>query len=93
MAAIDLPPLSPLTRCRVVKASVDPVSRRTVARPVTLAQASQSRLGEMNRDSPRTIFERATLAEAKGARLSETLQPERGVGRGSALFGRLFVLG
>ncbi|QCD89629.1 hypothetical protein DEO72_LG4g575 [Vigna unguiculata] len=34
-------------RCRVVKASVDPVSRRTVARPVTLAQASQSRLGEM----------------------------------------------
>jgi len=43
-----------------------------VARPVTLAQASQSRLGEMNRDSPRTIFERAsTSPRREGSRLRE----------------------
>ena len=32
--------------------------RKTVARPVNLAQASQSRLGKMNKDSPRTLFAR-----------------------------------
>jgi len=30
--------------------------RRTVAKPVTLAQAIQSRLGEMNRDSLGSFF-------------------------------------
>ena len=109
--------------------------RKTVARPANLAQASQSRLGEMSRGSPKPyyargrlgdpliIFERASisskregsrlskilcgfpdalssprlgeggLAWARTSRLSETLQPERGAGRGSTLFGCLFVLG
>ncbi|QCD97715.1 hypothetical protein DEO72_LG6g2427 [Vigna unguiculata] len=56
----------------------------TVARPVNLAQASQSRLGEKNRGSPRPIyasgrpgdpllvFERASISPRReGSRLSE----------------------
>jgi len=55
-----------------------------VARPTNLAQASQSRLGVMNRDSPKPyyvrgcpgdpliIFERANISpRRKGSRLSE----------------------
>jgi len=58
-----------------------------VARPVTLAQASQCRLGKMNRDSPRTIFVRkvtqatsstferaSTSPRREGSRLSEILR-------------------
>ncbi|QCD87373.1 hypothetical protein DEO72_LG3g1907 [Vigna unguiculata] len=33
-------------------------SMKTVARPANLAQASQSRLGEMNRDSPKPYYAR-----------------------------------
>jgi len=108
-------------------AGMDHCCRKTVTRPVNLAQASQSRLGETNRDSPKPLlrersprrpalyFERASisprregsrlseiprcflgvfepslrrrgLAWARMSRLSETLQPERGVGRDSAEF-------
>ena len=108
---------------------------RTVARPVNLAQASQSRLGEMKQGArlgllhersprrPARTFERGNtsprregsrlseipwcslsapsnprlgeggLTWASTSRLSKTPQPERGSGRGSALFGCLFILG
>ena len=40
--------------------------RRTVAKPVILAQASQSRLGEMNRDSPGSFLrERSSRRPAR----------------------------
>ncbi|QCD93331.1 hypothetical protein DEO72_LG5g1404 [Vigna unguiculata] len=55
-----------------------------MARPANLAQASQSRLGEMSRDSPKSyyargrpgdpliIFERASISPRReGSRLSE----------------------
>jgi len=58
--------------------------QETVARPVNLAQAGQSRLGEMNRDSPKPYyasrrpggplmnFERASISPRReGSRLSE----------------------
>ncbi|QCD99549.1 hypothetical protein DEO72_LG7g832 [Vigna unguiculata] len=58
--------------------------RRTVAKPVTLVQPSQSRLGKMNRDSPGTfLHERLPrrparlLSERRGTRLSEHVSPER----------------
>ncbi|QCE00141.1 hypothetical protein DEO72_LG7g1427 [Vigna unguiculata] len=78
-------------------ASVDQAVAKIVARTDNLTQVSQSRLGKMGRDSPRPfscerslrrpaqfLSERASRS-AKGARLSETLQPERGAGRGNAI--------
>ena len=60
------------------------VASETVARPDNLAQASQSRLGETNRDSPKpycmkgrpgdplNFFERANISPTReGSRLSE----------------------
>ncbi|QCD96437.1 hypothetical protein DEO72_LG6g1140 [Vigna unguiculata] len=80
-----------------------------MVRPANLAQATQSRLGEMNRDSPRPHYakdpvlvpgpsfepspRRRGFALARTSRLSETLQPERGAERDNALFGCLVVLG
>ncbi|QCE15503.1 hypothetical protein DEO72_LG11g2514 [Vigna unguiculata] len=45
-------------RSSVSKDLYEPISRKTVARPANLAQASQSRLGETNRDSPKPLFAR-----------------------------------
>ncbi|QCE00780.1 hypothetical protein DEO72_LG7g2070 [Vigna unguiculata] len=68
----------------VMWAGVRDCCRKTVARPANLAQASQSRLGEMNRDSPKPslrersprrptlYFERASISlRREGSRLSE----------------------
>jgi len=43
--------------CLVGSKNMD-VAGETVARPVNLAQASQSRLGETNRDSPKLVCTR-----------------------------------
>ncbi|QCE03030.1 hypothetical protein DEO72_LG8g1047 [Vigna unguiculata] len=42
----------------VPKVLYEPISRKTMARPANLAQASQSRLGETNRDSPKPFYAR-----------------------------------
>ena len=39
------------------------VAGETVARPVNLAQASQSGLGETNRDPPKTVCTRGRLGD------------------------------
>jgi len=39
-------------------AGMDHCCRKTVARPANLTQASQSRLGETNRDSPKPFYAR-----------------------------------
>ena len=83
------------------------VHARTVVNSDFLAQASMSCLSEINRGSPKLLqLKRPTsflskrasrpsersLAWARAFRLSETLQPERGAGRGSVVLGCLLVL-
>ncbi|QCD99918.1 hypothetical protein DEO72_LG7g1205 [Vigna unguiculata] len=66
------------------KVPYEPISR-TVARPVNLAQASRSRLGEMKQGDLCTKSEgEARLSET--SRLSETPQPGRDAGRGCAMY-------
>jgi len=72
------------THDELVSFGVGDCCRNTVARPANLAQASQSRLGEIDRDSPkapftreaaqatRSIFERANISPRReGSCLSE----------------------
>jgi len=47
----------------VVWTGVGNCCRKTVARPANLAQVSQSRLGEMNRDSPKPYYARGRPGE------------------------------
>ena len=73
---------------------------RTMVGTSFLAQASMSRLGEINRGSPKLLHASGRsgdprcswasehLAQATTSRLSETLQPERGAGRDSVMFDR-----
>ncbi|QCE03958.1 hypothetical protein DEO72_LG8g1990 [Vigna unguiculata] len=72
------------------------VAGETVARPVNLAQASQSCLGETIRDLPKLLLrERSPKRPAQrggGTRLSETVSPERGAGRDSAMWDVFLVL-
>ncbi|QCE07513.1 hypothetical protein DEO72_LG9g2533 [Vigna unguiculata] len=73
---------------------------RTVADTDRLAQASLTRPGEMCRGSPRAFCASGRSGDQGGrglvwarlSRLSETPQPERGAGRGSAVIEYLFVL-
>jgi len=53
--------------------------RRTVARPVNLAQASQSRLGEISRDSPKTFARKVAQATSSAFWASEHLAQARGI--------------
>ena len=54
--------------------------RKTVARPANLAQASQSRLGEINRDSPKPFYARGRPGDPLNFFLaSEHLAQARGV--------------
>jgi len=53
--------------------------RRTVVKPVILAQASQSRLGEMNRDSPGSFCAKGRPGDQLNFWASEYLTQARGV--------------
>jgi len=55
------------------------VAGETVARPVNLAQASQSRLGETNRDSPKLVCARGRSGDSLKFWASEHLAQARGV--------------
>ena len=53
--------------------------RKTVARPANLAQASQSRLGEMDRDSPKPFYVKGHPGDQLIFLGSEYLAQARGV--------------
>jgi len=60
-------------------AGVGNCCRKTVARPANLAQASQSRLGEMNRDSPKPVCTKGRPGDPLNFWASEHLAQARGV--------------
>jgi len=53
--------------------------RKIVARPDNLAQVSQSRLGEMDRDSPKSFYANVRLGDQLNFWASERLAQARGV--------------
>ncbi|QCE15183.1 hypothetical protein DEO72_LG11g2192 [Vigna unguiculata] len=62
-----------------VEVPYEPISRKTVARPANLAQASQSRLGEMDRDSPKPFYVKGHPGDQLIFLGSEYLAQARGV--------------